>query len=104
MKSILFSQLKQSYLSKIGGKTMRDLLLLAVVAILFTGGWFLMKKLDLFLEMNCGMQDLESRPCEDNLIIHKSNTDFLSESIDIPTDMRYNVKGGMTVTWKSTGS
>lgn len=36
---------------------MQDMLLLATVAVIFSLGWFLMKKLDLFLESNRRMQE-----------------------------------------------
>lgn len=35
---------------------MQDLLLLATLAVMFVFGWFLMKKLDCFLEQNCREQ------------------------------------------------
>lgn len=73
---------------------MQDLLLLAAVSATFVFGWFLMKKLDWFLEDNRQTQDLQLKSGEDTLRIGFSNpsvadsiTDVLEQYFKIYSDI-----------------
>lgn len=48
---------------------MQDMLLLAAVAVTFAFGWFLMGKLDCFLDSNSHIQELQSSPRENTLCL-----------------------------------
>lgn len=87
---------------------MQDFLLLVPILAVFIFGWFLMKKLDAFLNENRKVQagQLERDTPEfsvflfhgdeedllEKLALHKLDIVFLPEQVDIPTDKEYNRK------------
>lgn len=62
---------------------MQDLLLVAVVAAMFVFGWFLMKRLDCFLEKNCQAQTLLIESSKDTLLIGFSNPSIADSISDV---------------------
>lgn len=59
---------------------MKELLIVAVIAVVFVFGWFLMKRLDYFLKNNFQAQALEEMSGKDTLRIGLSNP-LVSDSI-----------------------
>ena len=88
------------------GETMQDVLLLVTVAVMFAFGWFLMGKLDCFLESNRHRQELQLSSGENALCLGFCNptaadsiTNVLEqcsklypENAEIPAHMQYNCK------------